>query len=139
MSFRDWLYRKADEHAHNEILSFLLMILGVNLLIGGLLITVIIAGEPSWLLIFPYKPSQTSSAYLGLILAIAGFALLSSGFLLVIHYDRKRSWCIKELEKSNMHKRVSSLKSVNEIMEEYMGKREEASGGLGQNASDNRG
>ncbi|MDI6904022.1 MAG: hypothetical protein QMD13_00800 [Candidatus Bathyarchaeia archaeon] len=123
MSFRDWLHRKADEHAHNEILSFLLMILGVNLLMGGLLVIVIVAGEPSWLLIFPYKPSQTSSAYLGLILAIAGFALLSAGFLLVIHYDRKRSWCIKELEKSSIHKRVSSLKSVNEIMQEYMCKK----------------
>ncbi|MEM3729069.1 MAG: hypothetical protein QXF75_07755 [Candidatus Bathyarchaeia archaeon] len=67
MSMEDWMHRKAEENAHNEILAFLMTILGVNLLVGGLIVTILLAGEPAWLLIFPYT-AQGSSAYIGLIL-----------------------------------------------------------------------
>ncbi|MDI6904018.1 MAG: hypothetical protein QMD13_00780 [Candidatus Bathyarchaeia archaeon] len=63
----EWLHRKADENAHNEILAFLLIILGVNLLIGGLLTVIVVVGEPAWLLVFPYTPPKTPSTYLGLV------------------------------------------------------------------------
>jgi len=120
----DWLHRKAEEHAHNEILAFLMIILGVNLLIGGLLTIIIAAGEPNWLLNFPYVPLQASPAYLGLILTFTGFAILSAGFLLVVHYDRKRSWYVKEIEKSSIPKKwKTNSKTVNQILEEYTGKR----------------
>jgi len=118
------LHRKAEEHAHNEILAFLMIILGVNLLIGGLLTIIIAAGEPNWLLNFPYVPLQASPAYLGLILTFTGFAILSAGFLLVVHYDRKRSWYVKEIEKSSIPKKwKTNSKTVNQILEEYTGKR----------------
>jgi heme/copper-type cytochrome/quinol oxidase subunit 1 len=120
----DWLHRKAEENTHNEILAFLMAILGVNLLIGGLLVVIITAGEPSWLFIFPYTPLQTQSAYIGLILTIMGYIILSAGFILVIHYDRRRSWYIKEIEKSSLPKKwKTNIDTVNQILEEYMGKR----------------
>lgn len=125
----DWLHRRAEENAHNEILAFLLMILGVNLLLGGLLTVVIVVGEPSWLLIFPYKLLQTQSAYLGLILTITGFMILSAGFVLAVYYDRKRLWYRKEIEKSSMPKIMekTDIKTVNQILEEYVGRRKKES------------
>ncbi|MEM3714381.1 MAG: hypothetical protein QXF82_05475 [Nitrososphaeria archaeon] len=69
----DWMHRKAEENAHNEISAFLMTILGVNLLMGGLIVVILVAKEPNWLLIFLYVTSQGSSAYIGLILTIAGF------------------------------------------------------------------
>ena len=123
MSVVEWLHRRAEENAHNEILAFLLMILGMNLLLGGLLVVIVVVGEPGWLLIFPYKPLQAQSAYLGLILTITGFAILSVGFILVVYYDRRRSWHRKEIEKSSMPKRWKiDIKTLNQILEEYTGK-----------------
>jgi hypothetical protein len=52
----NWLHRKAEENARNEILAFLMIILGVNLLTGGLLAIIIAAGEPNWFLSFPCMP-----------------------------------------------------------------------------------
>ena len=124
MLMDDWLHRKAEENAHNEILAFLMMVLGVNLLVGGLIVVFIAAGEPSWLLIFPYAPLQTQSAYLGLILTTAGFTILSAGFILVTYYDRKRSWFLKEIERSSTgKKRKTTIKTVDQILEEYAGRR----------------
>jgi type VI protein secretion system component VasK len=124
----DWLHRRAEENTHNEILAFLLIILGVNLLLGGLLAVIIVVGELSWLLIFPYKPLQTQSAYLGLILTITGFIILSAGFVLAVHYDRKRLWYRKEIEKSSIPRRwKTDIKTVNQILEEYVGRRKEKS------------
>jgi len=122
------MHRKAEENAHNEILAFLMAILGVNLLIGGLIEVTIVTGEPSWLLIFPYTPAQTSSAYLGLILTLTGFTILSAGFILVIHYDRKKTWYIKEIEKSSISQKwKTDYKTANQILEEYTRKRRKKS------------
>jgi len=118
------MHRRAEENAHNEILAFLMTVLGVNLLVGGLMLVILVAGEPSWLIIFPYMPAQTSSAYVGLILTITGFITLSAGFILVIHYHRKRTWYMKEIEKSSLPKKwEKDYKTVNQILEEYVGKR----------------
>jgi heme/copper-type cytochrome/quinol oxidase subunit 1 len=122
------MHRRAEEYAHNEILAFLLMIFGVNLLLGGLLAVIIVIGEPGWLLIFPYKPLQTQSAYLGLILTITGFLILSAGFVLAVYYDRRRSWYRREIEKSSMPKRwKTDIKTINHILEEYVGRRKNKS------------
>ncbi|MEM3789454.1 MAG: hypothetical protein QXN95_06315, partial [Candidatus Bathyarchaeia archaeon] len=100
---------------------------GVNLLVGGLIVVILVAKEPNWLLIFPYT-AQGSSAYIGLILTITGFLTLSAGFILTIHYDRKRRWYIKEIEKSSLPKRwKKDYKTVNQILEEYVGKRKKES------------
>lgn len=67
------------------------------------------------------------SAYLGLILTVAGFVVLSAGFVLTVYYDRKRSWCTREIERSSVLKRRTSVKTVNQVLEEYMGKRRKRS------------
>jgi len=124
----DWLHRKAEENAHNEI-GFFNDNFRVTLLTGGLLAIIIAAGEPNWLLSFPYMPLQASPTYLGLILTVAGFAVLATGFVLVMHYDRKRSWYIKEIEKSSMPKKwKTNSETVDQILEEYSGKRKKTSG-----------
>lgn len=123
MLIEDWMHRKAEENAHNEILAFLVMILGVNLLVGGLLITMIASGEQSWLN-FPYTPMQIPPAQFGFTLAITGFTILAVGFALAIHYDKRRNWYIKEIEKSSILPKIKlKPKKVDQILEEYIGKR----------------
>lgn len=102
MSFRDFLYRKAEENAHNETLAFLTVILGALLLVGGLLVTITVLEEPNWLFLFPYQPLSNPSAFLALNLTLTGFVLISAGFILAIYYGRNRSWFISELEKSTL-------------------------------------
>jgi hypothetical protein len=115
--------RKAEENAHNEILAFLMAIMGVNLLMGGLIIVTIVVGEPSWLFTFPYEPLQTSSAYLGLVLTFTGFIILLAGSIIAVHYDRKRLWYIRELHKSSLHEKLkTSHAEANPILEETAGK-----------------
>ena len=95
-----------------------MMILGMNLLIGGLLVTIIVVGNP---LVLPLINSQplNQSATLGLIMTLAGFAVLSIGFLLLVHYDRKRSWHLGEIEKSTLlRNRKIKVRSTSEILEE---------------------
>ena len=124
MLMEDWLHKKAEESAHNEILAFLLIILGVHLLTAGLMVTIIVSGGKEWWLFSIYWQLQTASTSLGLILTIIGFAISSAGFILVIHYDRKKSWYRRQIEKSSiMEKWKMKPKSVDEILEEYVGKK----------------
>ncbi|MEM3827864.1 MAG: hypothetical protein QXP36_01420 [Conexivisphaerales archaeon] len=124
MLIEDWLHRKAEENANNEILALLLIILGVNFLTTGLLVAFYSLGEEWWQLFLTFKQLQSATATLGLILTAAGFAISSAGFILVIHYDRKKSWYRKQLEDSTMIKRWrTDTKTVDQILEEYIGKR----------------
>jgi len=100
MSFGDFLHRKAEDSAHNEILAFLTVILGTVILIGGLLVTIIAVEQPKWLLFFPYQLPSGPSAFLGLILTLTGFLLTAIGFTMVIYYDRRKSWCMCQIEES---------------------------------------
>jgi hypothetical protein len=123
LSFEDWLYRKADQNAHNEILAFLMMIMGINLLIGGLVVTVIVVGEPIILpFIIQQPPSQ--SATIGFTLTLAGFAILAVGFILVVHYDRERSWYVGETTKSTMYrKKKPTAKTLDQTLQELAAQR----------------
>ena len=89
MLVEDWLHKKAEESAHNEILAFLLTILGVHLLMAGLVVIIIVSEGKEWWLFSFYGQLQTATTSLGLILTFIGFALSSAGFILVIHCDRK--------------------------------------------------
>lgn len=118
MSFEDWLYRKAEQNAHSEILAFLMMILGMNLLMGGLIVTIIVVGQPN---LFPFLTQipLNQSSVLGLILTLTGFSTLSTGFILAVHYDRKRSWHLSQIEKSTtLRNRKITVKTANELIEE---------------------
>jgi membrane protein implicated in regulation of membrane protease activity len=118
LSFQEWLYRKAEQNAHSEILAFLMMILGMNLLMGGLILTVITAGGPNLLFYVTQQP-LTQSAVLGLVLTITGFLILSASFVLVVHYDRQRSWHLKEIEKSTrLRNKKVTIKTADELLRE---------------------
>lgn len=120
LSIEDWHNIKAEQNAHNEILAFLMMIVGVNLLVGGLIVTVMTVGEP---IINPFNIQQvlSYSSILGLILTIAGFSIISAGFILVIHYDRKRTWHLKEIEKTTALKnRRIHVRSAGQILDELV-------------------
>lgn len=117
MSYEEFLYRKAEQNAHSEILAFLMMTLGMNLLIGGLIVTIMAAGQ---LNLFPYMLQQplNQSATLGLILTLTGFSILLAGFILVINYDRQRSWHLSQIEKSTRLKsRKITIRTPDEILE----------------------
>jgi hypothetical protein len=117
LSYEEFLYRKAEQNAHSEILAFLMMTLGMNLLIGGLIVTIMAAGQ---LNLFPYMLQQplNQSATLGLILTLTGFSILLAGFILVINYDRQRSWHLSQIEKSTRLKsRKITIRTPDEILE----------------------
>lgn len=117
MSFEDWQYRQVEKNAHNEILSFLIIILGMNLLVGGLIITIFITGEP---ILFPFITQHFINLPIavGLILTDAGFSIIFAGFALVIHYDRQRSWHLGEIEKSANRKNWKvAIKTADEILQ----------------------
>jgi hypothetical protein len=120
LSIEDWHNIKAEQNAHNEILAFLMMIVGVNLLVGGLIVTVMTVGVP---IINPFNIQQvlSYSSILGLILTISGFSIISAGFILVIHYDRKRTWHLKEIEKTTALKnRKIHIRSAEQILDELV-------------------
>ncbi|MBS7648418.1 hypothetical protein KEJ17_02070 [Candidatus Bathyarchaeota archaeon] len=124
MLIEDWLHKKAEEYAHNEILALLLIILGVNLLTTGLLATIYSLGEEWGQLFLTFKQLQSATATLGLILTAAGFSVSSAGFILVIHYDRKKSWYRRQIEDSSIMKKLKAeVKTVDQILEEYVGKK----------------
>jgi len=97
-----------------------MMIVGVNLLVGGLIVTVMTVGVP---IINPFNIQQvlSYSSILGLILTISGFSIISAGFILVIQYDRKRTWHLKEIEKTTALKnRKIHIRSAEQILDELV-------------------
>ena len=97
-----------------------MMVVGVNLLVGGLIVTVITVGEP---FLNPFNISSTVSysPVLGLILTVAGFSVIAAGFILVINYDRNRTWHLNEVQKAAMLKnRRISVKSAHEMMNQFV-------------------
>jgi hypothetical protein len=117
LSYKTWLYKKADESAHNEILAFLMVILGMNLLIGGLLVTINSIRDQSILAFFNQAPF-TNFSMIGSILTVVGFAIALVGFALIIHYDRQKSWYYSEIEKSTMYKKgKTKYKTIDEVLE----------------------
>lgn len=93
---------KAEESAHSEILAYLTIILGAIFLIGGFLETIIIAENPQWFLMLPYQQLSHPSGVLGVILTILGFVLISAGFILSVHYDRRKVWYVSQLDESSV-------------------------------------
>ena len=118
MSFQDWQYKQAEKHAHNEILSFFIIVIGTNLLTAGLIMTTITTGQP---LFIPYPIPQYVNLpiALGLILTDSGFVTILSGFALAIRYDKQRTWHLSQIEKSTNPKNLRvTVQGPSEIMQE---------------------
>jgi hypothetical protein len=74
-------------------------------------------GQPN---LFPlmFQQPLSQSAALGLILTLSGFFILSAGFILVINYDRQRSWHLRQIEKlTQLKSRKISIRTTDEIFE----------------------
>jgi len=124
LSYTDWLNRKADESAHNEVLAFLTVVLGINIAVGGLIVTIIMIGGPNYFAFLTRRPIDLSVA-LGPVLTFVGFFITSVGFVLTFYHDRKRAWYQGELEKSSIYeKKKSGAKTAEEVLQEYVHQKE---------------
>ena len=94
------------------------MVLGLNLLIGGLIVIVITTAEPNFLFYVMQQPLGQSQV-LGLVLTLTGFLILLAGFAMAVHYDRQRSWHLKEMEKSNVIRNTKvTIRTADELLKE---------------------
>jgi heme/copper-type cytochrome/quinol oxidase subunit 1 len=100
--YTDYMRESVQELRHREILSFLIMVMGMISLMGGLTMTSILARQISWFLILPYEATSSPSSLLGIALTLLGFGLTSVGFVLAVYYDREKMWFLKHLKRSNI-------------------------------------
>jgi len=99
--YKEYMREQMEELRHRETLAFLIMIMGMISLMGGLTTTIILANQLSWFLLVPYEPTSGPSSLLGMALTLLGFALTSAGFILAVHYDRDKMWFLTQLRESN--------------------------------------
>ncbi len=99
--YTDYMRENVEELRHRETLAFLIMVMGMISLMGGLTITGILASQLSWFLIFPYEATSSPSSLLGMTLTLLGFGLTSAGFVLAVYYDREKMWFLEHLKESN--------------------------------------
>ena len=92
-----------EELRHRETLAFLIMVMGMICLMGGMTMTVLFSNHLSWFLIFPYAAGPSN--LLGLTLTLLGFSLISIGFVLAFYYDREKMWFLTKLSNSAVVKR----------------------------------
>ncbi|UCE43905.1 MAG: hypothetical protein JSV57_06055 [Candidatus Bathyarchaeota archaeon] len=99
--YTEYMQKSVQELRHREILAFLIMIMGMISLMGGLTVTAILGREISWFLILPYEVTSSPSSLLAITLTLLGFGLTSAGFVLAVYYDREKTWFLKHLKASN--------------------------------------
>lgn len=100
MALRDYLHEKAEESRHNETLGFLIMVIGVNFLVGGIVATVVTVENPEWLLFIPYKLNSDPYSLVGLSFASIGLVLLVLGIVFSVHSALQRSLYMDRLKEA---------------------------------------
>lgn len=110
MSFEEYLREKSAESRHRETVGFLFLVLGMVMIIGGFLITLVVAGNPDWFYFIPWKRTSDPTSLMSLSMTLSGFVLTIAGALYIVFASADRSWY---------------LKSLNETMEDMPKKEEE--------------
>jgi len=100
LALRDYLHEKAEESRHNETLAFLIVVIGVNFLVGGMVATVVAVENPEWLLFIPYKLNSHPYSLMGLSFTSIGLVLLVLGIVFSIHSALQRSLYMDRLKES---------------------------------------
>jgi len=100
LALRDYLHEKAEESRHNETLGFLIMLIGVNFFVGGILATVVSVEDPEWLLFIPYKFNSHPYSLVGLSFACIGLVLLVLGIVFSVHSALQRSMYMDRLKET---------------------------------------
>jgi uncharacterized membrane protein len=112
MSIQDYLHEKAEESRHNEIIAYLMFLTGAVFLVGGILSTLTLTGEPSWFLFVPYRADLSQGTFLELTFLVVGFCLIFVGIAAGLHYYRDRSWYMQELQRANSPAQITLNKKI---------------------------
>jgi hypothetical protein len=73
------------------------------LLIGGLLITLIVVGNPEWFLFIPWKRTSDPTSAISLSMTLSGFVLALAGATYIIFASSERSWYLRSLKDALEH------------------------------------
>lgn len=103
MSFEDYMREKAAESRQKETAGFSLLVLGMVLLVGGLLITLIVVGNPDWFLFIPWKRSSDPTSLISLSMTLSGFVLAFAGATYIFFASSERSWYLMSLRETLEH------------------------------------
>ncbi len=103
MSFEEYIREKAAESRQKESVGFLLIILGMTLLVGGLLITFITVGNPDWFMFIPWKQTSDPTSLISLSMTLSGFVLAFVGATYVIFASSERSGYLSSLKEALEH------------------------------------
>jgi len=101
MSIQDYLHEKAAESRHNETVAYMMFLAGSVFFVGGILSSLGMGREPSWLLLIPYLADFAEAMFLELAFLAVGLSLIDAGISAGLHYCRDRGWYMKELSKAN--------------------------------------
>jgi uncharacterized membrane protein len=100
MSIREYLHENAAESRHKESVGFSLVVLGMILLVGGLLITLVTIGNPDWFLFIPWKQTSDPTSLVSLFMTVSGFVIVFVGAICIIFASSKRSGYLSSLKKA---------------------------------------
>jgi len=101
MSITEYLHENAAESRHKEAVGFSLVILGMLLLVGGVLITLITVGDPNWLLFIPWKQTSNPTSLISLFMTLSGFVIMFGGAVYIIFASSKRAGYLSSLKKAS--------------------------------------
>jgi len=101
MTLREYLHENAEESRHKEAVGFSLVVLGMVLLVGGVLITLVTVGEPDWFLFIPWKSTSNPTSLISMFMTISGFAIIFAGAIYIIFASSKRAGYLSSLKKAS--------------------------------------
>jgi len=100
MSLSEYLHENAAESRHKEAVGFSLVVLGMVLLVGGVLITLVTVGNPDWFLFIPWKQTSNPTSLISLLMTLGGFMILFAGAIYIIFASSQRSGYLRSLKKA---------------------------------------